>query len=548
MSFACEITGELLPTIDGDVVVTPSGHVCGKRLLLAKLSENGGKDPFENSRALTEDDLVTLQHFSQKSKPISIIPPNPKATSMPGLLTALQREYDSLALELFDTRKALEETRQELSQALYQNDAAVRVVARMGMERDAARQALQDYQAGANSKAPVPDPDEDNSNKKRKIEEATSNNVLKEADGDATVPFTNELPGEDLKIMIASWEVLKQTRKASQKAAAAKAPSSEAVASYALSSLQSWHKSSCRGITAMAGAKAGLPFLVTTGKDKQIVVYDWDADKVLHTVSSGSKPALSVDINEAYVVAGLATGKVELFALEGGADVGSFSVSNTPIVDVRIHPDGQHLLTASESGRVTISRFDRTQGITPISVFHPEHEEKYVCGVLHPDGLIYVAGSAFGELLLWDLKSQSLASTLKHDANDDPGITRSEENDAVTNLAFSSNGYHIASSYASGKVVVWDLRKLKALATLNTEGDDILGTVHAISFDPSGKYLAFGGPGSVRISTVKEWKITASFDVSLASCLVWGDNWLAVSSEKKREIGFFGIKTDVEIE
>eukprot|EP00957_Ditylum_brightwellii_P051369 3895806-Ditylum_brightwellii.AAC.1 len=54
----------------------------------------------------------------------------------------LQTEYDAVLLELFDTRRALEETRRELSQALYQNDAAVRVVARLASERDAAREMV----------------------------------------------------------------------------------------------------------------------------------------------------------------------------------------------------------------------------------------------------------------------------------------------------------------------------------------------------------------------------------------------------------------------
>eukprot|EP00542_Grammatophora_oceanica_P011783 CAMPEP_0194045120 /NCGR_PEP_ID=MMETSP0009_2-20130614/16493_1 /TAXON_ID=210454 /ORGANISM="Grammatophora oceanica, Strain CCMP 410" /LENGTH=103 /DNA_ID=CAMNT_0038689877 /DNA_START=27 /DNA_END=335 /DNA_ORIENTATION=+ len=61
---------------------------------------------------------------------------------MPNLLHLLQTEYDALILELFDTRQALEQTRKELSQSLYQNDAAVRVIARLAMERDEARQQL----------------------------------------------------------------------------------------------------------------------------------------------------------------------------------------------------------------------------------------------------------------------------------------------------------------------------------------------------------------------------------------------------------------------
>lgn len=111
-----------------------AGTVFEKRLIEAYLVENG-KDPVTDE-ALTTDDLVEL-------KTARVVRPRPPTlTSIPSLLTVFQNEWDALALETYTVRQQLAQTRQELSTALYQHDAAVRVIARLTKERDEARDAL----------------------------------------------------------------------------------------------------------------------------------------------------------------------------------------------------------------------------------------------------------------------------------------------------------------------------------------------------------------------------------------------------------------------
>ena len=104
-----------------------------RRLIEAYIAENG-TDPINNEE-LTTDDLVEVK--------ASVVRPRaPAFTSIPSLLSAFQDEWDALAVSTFTLRQQLTQTRQELSLALYQNDAAVRAIAKLTLERDEAREAL----------------------------------------------------------------------------------------------------------------------------------------------------------------------------------------------------------------------------------------------------------------------------------------------------------------------------------------------------------------------------------------------------------------------
>ena len=64
-TFTCALTG--LTPLTNDAVVTPSGYICSRKLLLTKLAENGGRDPFDTSRTLDESSLVDLNSSSNNN-------------------------------------------------------------------------------------------------------------------------------------------------------------------------------------------------------------------------------------------------------------------------------------------------------------------------------------------------------------------------------------------------------------------------------------------------------------------------------------------------
>ncbi|GFY82802.1 MOS4-associated complex 3B [Actinidia rufa] len=85
---------------------------------------------------MSMDDIVPI-------KTGKIVKPRPvQAASIPGMLGMFQIEWDGLMLSNFALEQQLHTVRQELSHALYQHDAACRVIARLKMEKDEAMSLL----------------------------------------------------------------------------------------------------------------------------------------------------------------------------------------------------------------------------------------------------------------------------------------------------------------------------------------------------------------------------------------------------------------------
>lgn len=119
-------------------------------------------------------------------------------------------------------------------------------------------------------------------------------------------------------------------------------------------------------------------------------------------------------------------------------------------------------------------------------------------------------------------------------------------------MAFSEKGYHVAVSTEDGFIAIWDLRKQKKVATITCDDDNNSVFATALSFDPVGKYLAFGtSGGKIVVTAVKDWNKHILEDgekkkkCGKVTGLVWGMDAqaLVTSREDHSIVKFWGAST-----
>lgn len=469
----CGISGEVC---EEPVLAKPSGVIYEKRVIM-KYLETEGKDP-TSGEDLTADDLVPI-------KQNKVIRPRPAtATSIPGLIALFQNEWDSLMLETYTLKDHLAKTRQELAQALYQHDAACRVIARLVKERDSALRQVNALQAQF---------------AQRVVDQAAMMDV---EDGQNGQPADLNHPAgvseEVLKAMNAKMEVLSKGRK--KRPIPEGTPTAADIAKWTAKEEHTLHRSDKAGITSMDVLKADPHLIVTGGVDKEAIVYNRKAEKVVAHLSGHSKRVNTVTFHpdpslNGLVITGSADRSVKVWRRGPDGSYGAPSATITPhqgeVTAVSIQATGSYFATASKDKSWAF--LDLGSGQTLSVTADPAVVGGFECLQFHPDGILIGTGTAEKKVRMWDIKSQANVATFEE-----------EHGAAVKAIAFSENGYFMASGGQDGVVKLWDLRKLKRLQSL-----DVGDPVNSLDFDFSGQYLAVGGKG-VKVLLAKEWQEVAN--------------------------------------
>ncbi|KAH0787785.1 putative pre-mRNA-processing factor 19 [Histomonas meleagridis] len=120
----CRLTGQIVHS----PVITPCRHIFEKSAIESYLQHN-------NTCPVCHQQLSSISLQELEVEPIHPPTGTLRATSFVELLAALQTEYEAALGEMHDLRLKLATAQRELSTALYEKEAAKRVIARLLAEK-----------------------------------------------------------------------------------------------------------------------------------------------------------------------------------------------------------------------------------------------------------------------------------------------------------------------------------------------------------------------------------------------------------------------------
>jgi pre-mRNA-processing factor 19 len=400
----------------------------------------------------------------------------------------MQNEWDTLMLETYTLKQHLESTRQELAHALYQHDAACRVIARLIKERDEARGNLGNTQE----------------NVSQAIKKAGAMDV-----DDASGGMT-----EALKVMMATAKRLTKGRKKRIKQLAGEVASRDKLKKYSCSSSHPLHSSTQPGILCLDIHPTNQDMVMTGGVDNNAILFNKATGKIVDTLKGHKKKVSCVKFHPTEKMV-FTTSHDNTGAIWTANSSGKYSAQHilkthsAEVVGCTLHPSGSYLVTASADK--TWAFHDVATGTCRTQFSDDKIDTGYTNVTFHPDGLILGASTADDIVRIFSLqdKLQNVANFKGHAGK-------------VTAMSFSENGYFLASGDEKGVVKLWDLRHLKNFHTITSKSG---ACINDLQFDASGSYLSVASDG-LSTYTSKSWELvkTWSDHSSDVTAVAFGNN------------------------
>ena len=492
MAFHCALSNE----IPEEPVISPhSGAIFEKRLILKYLDENK-VDPI-CGKELTADELIAVRTAQiVKPKP-------PSASSIPALLKSLQDEWDAFVLHGFNMRQQLHTTRQELSYALYQHDAACRVIARLTKELTAARDAL----ATLKPKSSTSVINNQTTMANNDMNENNQDNDQNRMDDDTNSGLRNDV----IEKISNKAAILTAERKKRCKTIPVDLTKPEEISQFkTISSQTGLHSVSMPGIVALDICPSDSNKMITGGNDHNAVIYDRNSEQIVTVLKGHGKKVNNViyHSNQSNVITGSPDAQIRVWSVPESKTLQIIHAHESPVTSISLHATGDYLLSTSNDEKWSFS--DINTGKVLIKVGDQTANHSLTTAKFHPDGLIFGTGTSDSLIKIWDLKERSNLANF-------PGHTG-----AISAMSFSENGYYLATSAEDSLIKLWDLRKLKNFKTITLEEGY---QIKDLCFDHTGNYLAIAGT-DIRVYISKQWEMIKTFEdhVGIVTSARFGHN------------------------
>ncbi|KAL9642579.1 hypothetical protein ABK040_011144 [Willaertia magna] len=477
----CNISGDIPQQ---PVVSKKSGHLFEKNLILKYLEQYNNKCPV-TGQDLSPEDLIDV--ISKKSST-----PKPSTTnhiSIPQLLSSLQNEYEAICLETFTLQQNLQQTKKDLSNSLYQHDAACRVIARIMKERDNLKENLKKNIESTNKE------EEDAEMNSAELSE----DILQKIGATAEILSTNRKQ-RIISPQLRNIESMKQLKNLKNLNLGKDILSFDLFGNLGIS----------------CGSNGNISLFENTNLEMKRIG-ELKSGSIVNDVVFHNTPEFALSYSNQSGMGNV----VQIWSLRDMENLANMvKLHQDEISGIALHPSGYYFITCGRDEKVNFCDIEMASILANTKTV--SSGSMYTCTQFHPDGLLFGTGSSNDNnhsIKIWDVKTFAIATQLDGHTNE------------ITSLSFSENGYYLASSSKDGTVGVWDLRKLKRLHTFEYQTPVVSAT-----FDYSGVYLGVAcADGRVKCYQSKVWNELFEHQISTTgslSKLKFGPNanFIAVSA------------------